>query len=221
MHKSRSVLLTVMVVFLYSYATAHAVLLSFVPASQSVVIGSAVSIDLVISGLGDHMPPSLSTFDLDVSFDPAIVTLATTDTDGDGVIDSVVLDPTGQLDVLGLGGNPMSAQLVGPGTLNLFDLSLDDPVDLDTLQAGTFPLATITFGSIGLGTSSLDVLINALGDAEGNPLPADVSAGSITVTQSSVQTPEPSTIFLLGACLLGLLGCCWRQRRSVASCPTE
>jgi hypothetical protein len=190
----------------------QAISLGFAPASQSVAPGTSVAVDLVISDLGDSVLPSLSTFDLDIFFNPAILALDPTDADGDGVIDSVILDPTGQLDVLGLGGNVVSAGLTGSGILNLFDLSADDPNDLHNLQAGTFLLAMITFETLRPGTSTLTLTVNALGDAEGNPLTATVGSGSITV-RPLTGVPEPGISVLLGTGLLGLLGYCWRHKR--------
>ncbi len=47
------------------------VVLDFVPASQTVPVGQSVTADVVISGVG--RPPSVGAFDLDVSFDPTIL----------------------------------------------------------------------------------------------------------------------------------------------------
>lgn len=196
-------------------SAALALSLEVVPASPAVTVGTPVAVDLVIAGLGDMVPPSLSTFDLDVLFNPAVFALDTSDTNGDGVIDSVVLDPTGQLDVLGLGGNIVGVGLVGPGTLNLMDLSLDLAADLNLLQAGSFPLATITFQAIAVGTSTLNLIINALGDADGNVLTADVSGGAITV-RAPTSVPEPGTWLLLATGVVGLLGYGWRRRLHTA-----
>ena len=51
---------------------AQAILLSLVPDSQNVPVGSAVAVDLMISGLGDHAAPSLGAFDVNVNFDPGL-----------------------------------------------------------------------------------------------------------------------------------------------------
>jgi hypothetical protein len=205
-HKLYHFILLTGFIALVWYSTARAVSLEIVPASQTILIGTSTTVDLVIAGLGHGIPPALSTFDLNVRFDPAILRLPTTDANGDGVIDSVDIDPTNQLDVLGLGGNIMMAGLTGAGTLHLFDLSFDLPGDLTTRQAGSFALATLTFESLAGGTSGLSLNINALGDAEGNPLTATVSGASVTAT------PEPGTWLLLASGSLGLLGYGWRRR---------
>lgn len=89
--------------------------------------------------------------------------------------------------------------------LNLFELSLDTPGDLDLLQAGDFTLATLTFDTLGSGTSVLGIAINALGDANGDPLVAEVANGNITAAV------EPSMLPLFA---VGLVALSWMGRRA-------
>ena len=208
MRPSRYALLFLTALYALTWCSAaRAVSLELVPASHTALIGTAAPVDLLIAGLGEATPPALATFDLTVLFDPTRLRLPMTDANGDGVIDSVHMDPTPQLDVRGLGGNIRAAGLTGPGTLHLFELSLDRPDDLTTRQAGRFALATLTFETLAVGTSPLSLNIHALGDAEGNPLAATVSGAAVTVT------PEPGTWLLLASGSLGLLGYRWRRRQ--------
>ena len=47
--------------------------IGFEPVSQIVPVGESVSVDLVISGLGDYSEPSLGAFDLDITYNTAIL----------------------------------------------------------------------------------------------------------------------------------------------------
>lgn len=200
-------------IILAKYADVQALSLTFNPVNQMVERHTSTTVDLLISGLGEHTAPSLSAFDLTVRFDPSLLTLNTADADMDGVIDSVVVDPSGQLDIQNLGGTLVAAGLTSPGLLNLSAVSLDAPSDLNTLQVGSFTLARITFTtSSGTGTSPLDIVHPVLGDATALPtgpllLSADVRSGAITVV------PEPSTWLLLASGIMGLAGYGWRSRQ--------
>lgn len=179
------------VVALISGRTAQAdPILFLVPPSQTVGIGTPVDIDLRISGLGAFAAPSLGTFDLDVIFDPTVLAFGSV-----LFADSLLGN---QLDLFGLGS--INIATPGIGIVNLFGLSLDLVDDLNSLQAGEFTLARLTFNTIGLGTSPLGLNINALGDASGNPLVANIETGSITAV------PEPSTLSLLISGVAGLAG---------------
>jgi len=166
----------------------QAITIGFNPSGQVANLGNPVSVALTISDLGDLTSPSLSTFDLDVIYDPTILGF-TSAAYGDPILGD-------QLDLFGLGS--LTATTPGVGSVNLFELSFDLPDDLDNLQVGSFTLATITFDTVGIGTSSLGLNINALGDANGDPLAANLENGSI----SSV--PEPSTLLLIASGLIGI-----------------
>lgn len=175
--------------------------LDFFPASQSVETGNPVAVALSISGLGNGAAPSLSTFDVDITFDPTVLSWSNA-TFGDPVLGD-------QLDVLGLGGNSITATITNPGTLKLFELSLDAPSDLDTLQAGNFTLVTLMFETLAQGSSTLGMNVNVLGDANGEPLTATLSTGSITVV------PLPSALLLFASGMASLYGFGWRRRKSI------
>jgi hypothetical protein len=178
-----------MLVFCNSTAS-QAVMLGFDPPSPGILVGNTADVDLVISGLGSGTAPSLGVFDLDISYDPTILAFDSV-TFGDPILGD-------QLDIWLLGGNPMGASVPSPGFLNIFEVSLDFPWDLDDWQAEDFTLATLTFDTLSLGTSPLNISIDTLGDAWGDPLAADVQNGSIS------PVPEPATLLLFGSGLAGL-----------------
>lgn len=156
---------------------ASAITIAFTPSSQSVSVGSATTVDLIVSGLGDSIAPSLGTFDLDIGFDGS------------------VLDFSGatfgnQLDLFGLGDS--NAVTSGVATVNLFELSFESVADLNNFQADSFVLATLSFNALSSGSSPLSISINAFGDSNGDPLQADLVMGSVGVV------PEPANMSLMG-----------------------
>ena len=171
----------------------YAILIEFDQPIYDVSLGTPFVADLNISGLGDGVAPSLSEFDINVTFDPAILSL-TGVTFGDPVLGD-------QLDLFLL-GSLTSATFISPGIENLFELSFDFPSDLDDFQAPAFTLASLSFDTISEGTSWLFPSIVTLGDSFAEPLVAESRRSDAIVGAAPV--PEPATIMLMVSGLAGL-----------------
>ena len=191
-----------------STLSAGIITISVVPPSQSVALGSPVSVSLQITGLGNLTAPSLGAFDINLNFDPTILSFNSA-VYGDPIFGDQ-LDPTGL-------GNTLNFSSPGFGTVELFDLSLDSASQLNSLQPATFILGTLVFDTIGTGTSSLDLTLNSLGDADGNSLSASIQNGSADVNPAST-VPEPSSALLLaGGSMVIVIRTRWSCRRSRSS----
>ena len=173
-------LIATMLIFL-GIGSVKAAILDIVPNNQSVLLGDTVNIDLNISGLGNFSADSLGAFDLDINFDPSILSF------NNAVFGN-------QLDIFDLGS--ITGTTPGAGSVNLFELSLDPSSALDTMQAGSFTLVTLAFDTLATGSSILSMSKIFLSDAPGNPLLIDsVNNGSVIVT-SQTTVPEPGILWL-------------------------
>lgn len=183
-----------------SGAVANAAVITVSPSTSNVTEGGQFTVDLAISDLGDAAAPSVSIYDLDISFDETVI----------GVADVAFGD---QLDLFGLGGLQLFDDSVA-GTLNIFELSFDLAADLDDLQLSSFVLATITFDALMEGNSSLGLTIISLGDSLGNALSANAVSSSIMVDSDIAPIPLPGALPLL---VTGLFGLGLFRRKSDAS----
>jgi hypothetical protein len=193
MLKKKFGLCLVLIFGLLHYGAASAIVVEVIPSSSIVNMGGSLTADIRISGLGDGFAPSLGTYDIDLIFDSNLFTPNSV-TFGDPVLGH-------QLDLFGFMSNPSGASLAGPNTLNLFEVSLDFPFDLDDLQAPAFILASVVFDvNQKTGTGLFDLSINALGDSFAFPLDAQTIAAEVQVV------PVPAAIWLFGTGLIGLIG---------------
>lgn len=169
-----------------------AITLAFDPAMPSFKSGATVDVALVIAGLTAGAAPGVGAFDLNVAYDPALLTAT-------GVTFGTKLgDPA--TDTL------TDSVLSTPGNVNLAQVSLLATADLLALQPASFILATISFTALidGKGEFGLvgDVRVD---DPLGNKLPI-------------VVVPEPGgvVLFLAGLLLLAIASRSRADRQKLA-----
>jgi hypothetical protein len=174
-----------------AFGSAEAATISVSPATQTVVIGNPVSVDLVVS-LG--ATEALGAFDFELAFSDLILNGTT-----------VAIDPDSKFPETGIGfeGGAFGALGVSPFVAAGSADTACDFGCLKALQGGSFTLATLTFNTIGVGLSPLAFSNVALGDADGLPLASQFANGSVCVTAAGTAgpcvVPEPASLTLLAA----------------------
>lgn len=201
--KKNSILWTLLAFLFLTNSAQAALIVRATPSGTSFSVGNNFTVAIEVSGLTDSTAPSLGVYDINLSFDSALVSL-----------DAIAFGSG--LDVLALGS--IQSTTLGAGTVNLFELSLDSVSDLNDLQLDTFVLATLNFSSVGVGGNAFDLFINAFGDAEGNSLAAGVVGGSVEITDGGTppSVPEPASLALVVAGV-GAAAIAKRRRRLFAA----
>lgn len=171
--------------FLFLSMSAQAIVITVTPQQPTASLGEVVTVDVMISELGNAVAPSVGAFDIDFDFNS-------------NVLSFVNIAFGDQLDLLNL-GSLQSHDAVTPGKINFSELSFDDFATLDNMQQRSFMLASITFNTMLSGFSALTAKVNILSDSVGNGLTPNVTNSAITVVA------EPSTLAILLVSVFGLV----------------
>lgn len=175
---------------------AEAVSLAVTPSANEVGLGQLVSLSIEIAGLGAGPDQSLSSFDLDLRYDPLVLAPVS------------VLFGT-ELGVLGVEAFSSWQLLVGPARVDLAMASLLPSATLDATQPGAFVLATVVFQAVALGGSSVFLDQAQLADTSNVPGGNEIVVDEALQAVVNVVIPEPATILLVGA---GLAAVAARRR---------
>jgi hypothetical protein len=171
-----------------------AAILRLEPHMSIVTQGEAVSLDLVISGLGND---AVGAFDLSIGYDSTALSFQNY-TLGNGLGDLSFFEAV-----------DFSMGEYATGNIGLTEVSLLLPWELESLQSANFTLATLEFSvdSLVKGESSLVSIdeVWALGDAYGNPLNLNATLDAVIKN-----VPEPSALLILSLGLAGIRFSRWR-----------
>jgi hypothetical protein len=169
---------------------AQAVSLKVLPTVQTVNIGESFDIDIEVSDLGDLRSPSLSGFDLNLSFDNTIL-----------IFNSFSFGDPVNGDLVGLTPDTRIIDIqTSFGLVSFAEVSLDDTADLNNVQPATFILGRANFRAVRAGTSQLALGVGANGLLDENTslllLTEDPTNSSVIVTGTQVTEPNLSWLGL-------------------------
>ncbi|MGD9576767.1 MAG: PEP-CTERM sorting domain-containing protein [Syntrophorhabdus sp.] len=184
----------VMAIAIGSQASATSIL-SFEPFVSSINSGDSVDVNVVISGLRAN--DAVGGFDFNVVFDDSVLAF-----DSYSLTDNLGSIPAYDADDWSLGD-------LGGGTVNIAELSWLSDL---SFQDDSFVLATLSFTGIGVGTSSLLFDNIIISDAQGSDICTVPSFGIVKVNPVD-PVPEPATMVLLGAGIVGLVGSRIRRKK--------
>lgn len=165
---------------------AQAISIDLIANQTAVNVGDNIEVQVRINDLSDTSAPALGVYDVNFNYDASLFNFSNI-LWGDSALGN-------QLDLSGFGSLQDSSS--GLNWLNAFELSFDDALDLELLQAGEFTLFSVLLNAVAIGSGNFSLTTNSIGDAYGNDLFIDATNGT-TVNINGVSVPEPSSLLLL------------------------
>ncbi len=185
----------VLVLGLSASLNSNALTIDLVPSTTHINSGDSVQIDAKISGLKSINASSLGAYDVNIGFDANRFAFNSL-TWGDSLKGN-------QLDINHFGTLQMLDSSAS-GLLNIFELSFDSATDLENLQEDSFTLFSLIFSGVSIGTGAFTLDINAIGDAYGNNLSANINNTNVIINSASVPEPMTLMLFVIGLLALGM-----------------
>jgi len=186
----------IFIVFAFIFScSSHATLIFWLdPSLQDAETGDSVQVTLYASGLGDGVPPSLGAFEVDLTYDDAVLSLTS----------FTALNNLGDIGLF-----EAIDTSIGDfgGTIGLAVTSLLFPFELDPLQGETVALVDLFFSVDNLGADEHTVVgfgQTVLGFDGGGDRFLDTSTQN-AIIGTVAQVPEPSTIAVFALGLMGLM----------------
>lgn len=174
---------------------ASAIMISLSPASQTAEPTDMVGLDLMVSGLNSGGADSLGDFDIDIGFDTSALSFM-------GYSLGTGLGDVGLAEAVDFSFGDLG------GLINLSEVSLLFPFELDALQPDSFTLATLDFmvDVLNPGSSTIVFIdqVWAIGDGFGQVLQVDGLGDAVIRNPQSVGVPEPQVLALLSVGLIGI-----------------
>jgi len=171
---------------LYASVSSASLMIWLDPDFQLGSTGDDVTLTLMAGGLGDGVAPSLAAFDLDVIFDPTVLTFT----------GYTLFDNLG--DVFLFEADDFSLGDLG-GVVALTEVSYLLDFELDALQGSEFALAELSFHIDDLAvpdSTHLSLFGYGFSDAFAGAF-TDVTLRGATIGTVPRDVPEPSTLFLM------------------------
>lgn len=188
----RILILTMLLSFLFVATVSEAATVGFQPITSTIAPGSSFSLNIVGQGFSTtDASAMLSGGTIDFSYNNSVIQVA-----------SVVVDP--YWDFL-----PASGSNISPGYWSGigFDVFANNPI------GGDFTIATVTFTSLGLGISPLDILSTSQFFSATTRLTPTLDSASVQVTP----VPLPAAAWLLLGGLAGIVRVGHRRKRVTGS----